>query len=480
MRIIKIVFLGLFVLLNTACSNNGNGSDSDDSVKITILYTNDEHGWMEPVENIGGAAGLMELWKTKEGYNGDDNFLILSGGDNWTGPAISTWFKGESMVDVMNAMEYDATTIGNHEFDFKTDGLRQRIAQADFPFLSSNIRMKGSNEIPDFATPYTIIEIDGVSVGIIGLTTTSAPTSTFPDFVKDFDFIAYNDALQEIVPEVKTAGAQIMIVIGHLCEGERRALNSSAKSLGISVITGGHCHDLHSSITDGIVSIEGGSNLQSYAKVELVYNKTSAEITSKSASTHYNDGTEQDAQVAQVVQNWKVQMGTQLSQAIGYVESTLGRNTNAMFNMVTDSWLVSFPEADVALTNAGGIRQDVPAGEITLETMVGVLPFENSIYELDMSGTELKNVIGPLVFGGMTMTDGYKLSDGTPIYDDSVYQVLTTDYLYSRPDYSFSSADPEPYQTSVHYRQPVIDWIQSLNTSQTQPLDNFLDYESRR
>ena len=80
----------------------------------------------------------------------------------------------------------------------------------------------------------------------------------------------------------------------------------------------------------------------------------------------------------------------------------------------------------------------------------------------------------------MTTIDGYFLSDGTAIHSDSIYQVLTTDYLYSRDDLNFSMYDPDPYNTSIHYRQPVIDWIQSLQTSSTDPLNNYLDNIPRR
>jgi 2',3'-cyclic-nucleotide 2'-phosphodiesterase (5'-nucleotidase family) len=119
-------------------------------------------------------------------------------------------------------------------------------------------------------------------------------------------------------------------------------------------------------------------------------------------------------------------------------------------------------------------------GNITLATIVGVLSFENSIVELELTGTQLINSTGNLLVGGMTTIGGYFLSNGTAIHADSMYQVLTTDYLYSREDYNFSMYDPDPYNTSIHYRQPVIDWIHSLQTSTTDPLNNYLDNTPRR
>src|SRR3972149_11171560 len=97
--------------------------------QLTVLYTNDEDGWMEGVAKGRGAANLLGLGREKEGYTPDGPYLILSGGDNWTGPAISTWFQGLGMVEVMNAMGYAASAIGNHEFDFGLDILKTRISE---------------------------------------------------------------------------------------------------------------------------------------------------------------------------------------------------------------------------------------------------------------------------------------------------------------------------------------------------------------
>ena len=110
-----------------------------EAIALTVLYTNDEHGWMAPTERSGGAAGMLQRWRDDEGFTEDGPFLIVSGGDLWTGPALGTWFDGESMVDVMNTMGYHAATLGNHEFDFGREGLRLRADQAEFAFLGANV-----------------------------------------------------------------------------------------------------------------------------------------------------------------------------------------------------------------------------------------------------------------------------------------------------------------------------------------------------
>ncbi|HDP98626.1 MAG TPA: bifunctional metallophosphatase/5'-nucleotidase [bacterium] len=452
----------------------------EDGVReVIILYTNDEHGWMEPTSTHGGAAGMMGLWKQREGYSADGPYLILSGGDMWTGPAISTWTAGESMVQVMNAMGYSAAAIGNHEFDFKVDGLNRNLSLSQFPYLSANIKTKSTGEIPEFAEPYLIKQVNDVNVGIIGLTTVTTPTSTFPDNVQDYDFIDYAEALEQVVPRVKADGAELIVVAAHICSWEMKALAAKAKSLGVSMIGGGHCTDTININDSGVALVHSGRNMQHYARVQIQYDTVGDTLISISQQLVENKGGTADAEIASIVAYWRDQVDATLSEVIGFTENGIGSRSWAMYNMVTDSWLISYPAAQISCTNAGGIRQSIPSGEITLETIVSVLPFENSIVELELTGSQLMDVVSRLIFGGMTSVGGYRLTDGTPLDPSQTYRVLTIDYLYSRPDYNFQNYDETPYYTSIHYRQPVIDWIKSLNTSPENPLDQYLDNNPR-
>ncbi|MFC1535846.1 bifunctional metallophosphatase/5'-nucleotidase [Candidatus Neomarinimicrobiota bacterium] len=486
------LFFVLLVILIYSCEKSKidktDPPDENDNLRqITILYTNDEHGWIEKSEYTNGAANMMGLWRENEEYDGDESYLILSGGDNWTGPAISTWFEGESTVEVMNAMEYDASTIGNHEFDFRVASLYDRVEQASFPYLAANIREKTSGETPDFTTPYIILDIDDVMVGIIGLTTITTPWSTFPDYVDDYDFIDYFSALEEVVPQVKQDGAELLIVIAHLCYQEIVELAPTLINMGISVISGGHCHaglisQIISSANGELAVIKTNSYMQSYAKVEISYDIIEQEVVSAEPSGHLNDSGSSDATVANVVSYWRDQTDAELSEIIGYTDSEIIRESSTMHNMIADSWLYQYLDADIAMTNAGGIRQSIPTGDINKEIIIGVLPFQNYIIELELTGAEVINCTDydDMIFGGMTTIGGYFLLDGTEIDESATYSVLTTDYLYARTDQPFSQYDPSPHNTYMNYHQPTIDWITSLNTSVSNPLDNYLDDIARR
>jgi 2',3'-cyclic-nucleotide 2'-phosphodiesterase (5'-nucleotidase family) len=474
----------LFLFYLSSCDQNGPGPNGGDETErqITILYTNDEHGWMESTGATGGAAEMVGLWRSAEDYSDDAPILILSGGDMWTGPAISTWFQGESMLEVMNAMGYDAAAIGNHEFDFKVEGLEARLAQSDFPFLSANIREKAGGGIPDFALPYIVREVNGIQVGLIGLTTTSTPTSAFPDYVEDYDFIPYEDALEDVVPQVKEEGAELIIVIAHICYHEIQTLAATAAELGIAVMGGGHCHERFAEMVGDMAIIESGDWLQAYAKVDITFDIDADAVVSMKVSTHNNAGGTADPDVAALVEQWSDQEDAALSEVIGYTDSDIRRSSPAMHNMVTDAWLAAFPLADISATNRGGFRQDIPAGDITLGTIVGVLPFENAIVELNLTGVQVIDYIEdeyPVV-GGMTTIGGYFHGDGTPLAFDSTYLVLVTDYMYSSSDTLLSVYDPDAYATGINWREPVIDWIRVKNTSIADPLESYLDSEARQ
>ena len=464
----------------TSCDKN-QPIDQPEKHQFTILYTNDEHGWMEAFDDVaGGASGMLGRWKEVEGYDGSDSFLVLSGGDLWTGPALSSWFSGESMVEIMNTMGYDAAAIGNHEFDFTVNGLENNLNKMEFPLLSANIIEKSTGEIPAFAKPYLLLNTGGLEVGIIGLSSLTTPYSTFPAYVEAYEFTEYENAIDTYAPILQDLGAEIILIIGHICEQEMIDLIPVAQRYNIPLIGGGHCHQIVSREIEGVALIQAASYLAAYAKVVLEYFPETGKTNIVSNEFIINEQGFSDQSIDGIIASWRVQADDELAVKIGYCAGKIEKESIEMGNMVVDSWLYTFSDADVSITNSGGIRQDIMPGDISIETIVGLLPFENTIYRLELTGAELLESSRNYIIGGMTTVDGNFLTDGRPIHDDSVYTVLTTDYLYSLSSNGMNTYDPDPEYTSVNYRQPLIEWLKSINTTVEAPLENYLDYMPRK
>ena len=321
------IFLLLDIFFLSSC-NKRQSIPQNESQRVTILYTNDEHGWMEPFDDLaGGASGMVGRWKENEGYEGSGDFLVLSGGDMWTGPAVSSWFEGESMVEVMNTMGYDAAAVGNHEFDFTVDAITSNLEYMNFPLLSANMLEKGTGNIPPFVQPYLIKRSGDIDIGIIGLSSVSTPYTAFPANVEQFDFLDYDDAIDTYAPVLLDQGVEFIIIIGHICEDEMEALIPVAKKYDVAFIGGGHCHQIVSEVIEGIAMAQAASYLAAYVKVVLEYFPDTRETTVISNEFVINQEGYSNQEVDEIIDYWRSQADAELAVKIGYCAATIDQNS---------------------------------------------------------------------------------------------------------------------------------------------------------
>lgn len=463
---ISKLFLFVLVVLVSACQ-------APEKKSITIFYTADEHGWFNDSEKADGAAALMNIWKEKENYTLEaDSFLVISGGDMWTGSSASTWFKGLSMMQVMNGLGYDAAALGNHEFDFSIDTLQRRSEQSEFPFLAANL-VNNEGEIPAFVKPYTIVESNGVKVGLLGLANVRTPATASPTAVANLHFTPYEDAVRTYAPLLENDGADVVIIVGHICEFEMDSLVPVAKEFNIPIITGGHCHDEVLRMQDGVLLMESWAYLTSYIKVVLEYDEAtkSSQVLSYEAVANVSEAKDDDLNV--LVEQWESEADRVLDVPIGYSKAGILRKSPQMRKIVADSWLSTIEGSEVVIVNAGGIRQDIEAGSITMGTILGLLPFDNTIMMMTFTGAELQSFVDRqdemqerYLFAGL---------DGVSIELEKDYVVLTTDFLYSLGETQFQTLDPDAISLPYLYREPSIQWIRSMETSFENPLDDYLN-----
>ena len=469
-------------------------SPAGSPVTITILNTADEHGWLQPFspfgsgKTVGGAANLYSWWTETEELN-PDSFLILSGGDNWTGPSISTWFTGEPMIDIFNQMGYHAAAIGNHEFDFGREIMVDRFVAADYPYLAANVHDRETGELAAFAKPYALFEVSGVTVGVIGLITTDTATTTHPKNIGDLVFVAYDETLAEYVPAMINEGAEIVVVLSHVCMDELAGL-AATQSVPIHAMFAGHCNEYEARMADGVSIMGGGARFASYARLDITYDPVIDEIVGMEQTLVSVDYVTDDGNpvtpnpsIAETVSAWQQLVDEQLNDVIGYSAIEIPQRSPMMANLVTDAWLWSYPSADIAITNWGGFRAPIPAGEITWGTVIDVLPFDNNLTTVTVTGEQLienLSCCGGAVAGISYLVSGdsveVTLADGSTIDTDAMYTVILNDFMYAGgDDYRFGEQDPDGYDTNIHWRQPVIDYLLFLASSEEQPLDALLD-----
>ena len=466
-RIVLPFFLAFFSGYLTA---------QEDIGSITVLYTNDEHGWMEGMNENQGAANLYQLWQDQEGYSEAGAFLVLSGGDNWTGPAISTWVNGESMVEVMNAMHYDASAIGNHEFDFGLDALQARTSEANFPYLSANTRWQNDGRVPQNLgiLPYTITEVDGISIGIIGLTTLDTPYTTNPVNVSELAFINYETAVRETMPAITDTDLQF--IIAHVCMQEMESLLLSIRDLGIDMAGGGHCNELVAKKVSDTILLGGGFHFTSYARVSFTVDRDTSEIISTDFATTRNRDAQASHVIADIVAKWSSESAEILQEVLGWNPSRLPQGI-VLDQVIIDSWLEAYPDADVAVTNRGGIRTALPEGEVTVSDVVNILPFDNTIIAARVSGRVIAQALedgGRPVVAGIRKREGRWefTKNGEQLLNNQEYTLLLNSFMYAGGD-NFSAiaeADPNAFDTGVNYRQPFVDWLRQTESSAEKPI----------
>lgn len=454
---------------------------SEPVVKIVAL--SDFHGWLLPLEPrgfpryYGGIANLAGMLEHKEALT-DDNTVILDNGDMWTGPTESTLLRGESVIQAYNALGVDAANIANHEFDFGVEILRARTTEARFPFLGANVVKAGTSEHPDFLAPYVILERMGYKVGVLGLSYVDTPKTTLAKHVAGLEFKPYAPTLKEYVPKLKAAGAEIVVVLFH---DEIEIVEETMKKvgdLGVHAVVAGQNHRKGRTEVNGTPIVNPGPFGRSYVRFDVLMDEAARSV--KSVEHEIVDVTGEvgappfppSPDLVAIAESARQKAKTLSDDVLGRVKKPLPIGTfdnSPLGHFVVDSWLKSMPEADLAILNLGALRQPLGSGPVTVGDLVSVLPFENNVYIVKVTGKELKQQLeidGPIVSGitwsfrerkGKRKVVNVVDRVGKKIKDDKTYRIAILDFMYTGGDgYSFKDLDTSPVDTGLSWREPVM------------------------
>lgn len=501
--------------------------EKENKFELTILHTNDTHGhpvafFEYPAPNIGGMparATLVNQIRTEE-----ENVLVLDAGDVLTGRPESNFFNAEPDIVGMNYIDYDAMTIGNHEFDNGMDNLRKLKAIAKFPFLSANIFTKGGEPV---FTAFKIFYMNGYKVAVFGLTTHETPEVTMPEYVKNLEFRNPVEIAKKLVPALENK-ADVIIALTHLgfypdnenmmsYEGDVTLLKEVPE---IDIVIGGHSHTFTEqpklvnetifnsagqwgmylgrvdiSLVDDEIKYEGGRNIPINHKKRIkpgqeipLPDKTEWIIGDDPEETRFQyieEPIDEDGELKKTLQEYVEKVDDVLNTPITTAVSTFSdemnrKDDNALCNMLTDAMRIE-AGIDIFFQNGGGVRASIPEGTVQKRTIYEVLPFDNTVQTMDMTGAEVMEVLNYaatvpngkgafLQVSGLMFTLNYetqkaenvKLSDGTELDMDATYEVGTNSFMKSGGDgYNmFEDNLKNFYETSLYQRDMVISYLE--------------------
>ncbi len=468
----KVLCVGLFALMSSISYSQ--------KTNIQILFTSDEHGWMLNEGKNGGAAEMYEQWLTQDSIK-FKNTLILSGGDNFTGPAISTYTKGHAMLEVMNAMGYQYSTVGNHEFDFGQNELVKLLAESKCRYIATNLKYgKNENKLSKDIKLFSEFEIDGVKILIIGLANMETPSLSSAKNIQGLEFADYLKSMQMFKDKIKNN--DIAILLTHLCADELKKMEPNLVKMGFDVITGGHCHTPVAELIDGVPIIEGNPNLRGYAKIPIVFDKDSKKIVSISAEQVPNNRLAKNPLIESIINKWKDSTDKILSQPIGYCDNEIANQSPELINLILNSWLKQIPNTDIAITNRGSIRQGIPKGDIKISTIMGIMPFDNELVTVEMYGADIKELITKMkpFVAGVDVNNDFTLDTGSKLIDKAKYKVIVNNFIYNGGDkYDFKSKSKLISNTGINMREPLREQILKAKSSWNRPINSTLDNKQK-
>lgn len=384
-----------------------------DSTLLRVLAITDLHGQLEPRvwdwsqgRPVGGVAALKP-WLDSLSRACGCTTVRLDAGDEMQGTALSNATYGRGTVDAMNAMAFDAAAIGNHEFDWSVDTLRQRMSEARYAFLSANITTGTAR--PEWAKPWTLVTKYGTRVAVIGLTTTETPTATAPRNVQGLTFGNGAEAIKRYLPEARAA-AEYVIVVAHAgavcdsgaggtCRGEILDVARQLDSGSVDLIVAGHSHQRVNTVVNGIPIVEAQSSGRSIGVVDFVRVGGRREVRIQLV-TPYADQVRPDAALAEALSRQQQAVRNITERTVGRLKFPLKRQGDeyGLGRLIADAQR-SAGRADAAIMNNGGIRADLPAGPITWGNVYQVQPFQNRLQRVTVKGSVLQEALENCVAG---------------------------------------------------------------------------------
>ena len=438
-----MIRLALASLLLFACFSNAQESSKKE---IVLLHTNDIESvyepipatWRDDMELIGGISHLATL--IRDVRESEDISFLVDAGDIFTG-ALSKKSEGKLPFDLYSAMNYDTLTLGNHEFEYGWERLVETIPRANFPVLNANIVHQDSGEL--IAQPYTILNRNGVKVGVIGVMGIDAFYNTMASFHRTGLTIKDPTETAQYWADIIRDEVNIIVVLTHQNRTAPMQTNKESDPSvqrgfdedyamagnlkGVDVIFGGHSDNglqepvIHPD-TGTVIGLTFGQGMHlGYTKFKIDTQKHDVEFIEGYLIPVNSKQLLEDKQTATLIKDYR-KIYPELLEVLAVVSEPLMRKYNeesSIGNLLTD-YMREAAQSDIAFLNSGAIRADFNAGDVTLEQLINVYPFKDNLTIIELTGNQIKE----LVEYSLTLPYGIGQISGLQINYDSTQDMM--------------------------------------------------------
>jgi 2',3'-cyclic-nucleotide 2'-phosphodiesterase (5'-nucleotidase family)/predicted AlkP superfamily phosphohydrolase/phosphomutase len=496
---------------------------------IPMVGLTDFHGQLEQTTMsidgrnvpVGGAAQLATLFDQEAASLPAGSFLFASGDNVGATPANSGLLQDRPAIDVENAWGLEATSYGNHEFDYGVSRLLQHQARAKFPFLGANVVDATTLQNPSWVKGTHVFQYGNLKVGVIGLTLEGTPELVSAGATAGLKFLDEVETIKKESEALRKQGVRIQVVLIHegTAAGTNRVAGNSPvpwtgpimtitqgiQDTTVDVVMAGHTHRVSNLMVGNILLVEGMNAGASYSVVQMVVHGGDVEWAGGATRIAKNLGVAKRADVQAIVDQANAETAVLRNQVIGTQQFDIKRAPTRLFesamgNMVADSMRLKYPGVDAAFTNSGGLRADLlvappsageQPGEITWGEMFAVLPFGNRTVILTLTGAQLEqaflNGFSPFcnsaistgrfpqisglkvtfscngtapVVTGMWKTPQGIAGPATPIGPADSVRFVTNDFMYTGGDgYTMFAQGTNVAQPGDDLLQVAIDWV---------------------
>ncbi len=491
----RITLLFIIAVALSACAGS---APREGVVTLSLIGLNDVHGQLQPDAERRGLVSVSAYIEAVRNLRKLDGgaVLLIDAGDMFQGTLESNLGEGVPIIEAYNSLGVAATAIGNHEFDFGPVGpdaipthqgqdprgaLKARAREANFPFLAANLIDASTGELVDWdnVRPSVMLDVAGFRVGVVGVMSMNSLQTTIAANVVGLRLQPITEAIVREATKLRADGAQLVIVSAHAgsrctsfdnpqdtsscwMDGEIMRVARELPAGLVDHIVAGHVHDGIAHVVNGISITSSYSSTRAFSRTDFVMDRASGSIVDRRiyppqvpaaaltpALRYEGQALRGHREVAAIAEDARVFAENVKLEKLGVTLTEPFENApdveSALSNLMTEAILDSF-DGDVAIHNViGGIRNSLPAGELTFGAVYEMFPFDNLVTIHEISGATLREIIARKAatyrkpgFAGMRvyiscdangMQVVMRLDDGREIRDEDLVRIIANDFL---------------------------------------------------